>query len=153
MHQRPGSGFTLIELMVCMAIIGILAAIAVPAFEAYRVRARITVCISDLKVIEQQVITFFIDSDQWPDTLADAGLIGWKDPWGYPFQYLKIGGAAKNVTGKARKDHFMVPINTDFDLYSMGPDGKTASPLSSKAGSDDIIRANDGLFIGRAAMY
>ncbi len=153
MHRPSGPGFTLIELMVCVALIGILSAIAVPAFEAYRQRARLAVCISDLKVIQQQVTTFFIDTGQWPDTLADAGLIGWKDPWGYPFQYLKIGGAAKSVIGKARKDHFMVPINTDFDLYSMGPDGKTAAPLSSKAGSDDIIRANDGQFIGRASMY
>ncbi len=54
---------------------------------------------------------------------------------------------------KARKDHFMVPINTDYDLYSMGADGKSLAPLTAKASQDDIIRANDGLFIGRASEF
>jgi general secretion pathway protein G len=52
-----------------------------------------------------------------------------------------------------RKDRFLVPINSDYDLYSMGKDGKSSSPLTSKNGRDDIIRANDGAFIGLASDY
>lgn len=139
--------------MVVVAMIGILAAIAVPSFAAYYERAQVAVCITEIGVISREIKGFFIDQGRYPDSLAEAGLGNPTDPWGRAYQYLKIDGAAKNVVGKARKDHFLVPINSDFDLYSMGPDGKTAGPLSAKSSADDIIRANDGQYVGRAAMY
>ena len=46
-----------------------------------------------------------------------------------------------------------MPLNSDFDLYSMGPDGQTATPLTAKASRDDIVRANNGGFIGVASDY
>ena len=52
-----------------------------------------------------------------------------------------------------RKDRFLVPINTNFDLYSMGPDGKSVPPLTAQASQDDIIWASDGEYIGPAAQY
>ena len=147
------NGFTLIEAMIVVAIIGILAGIAFPAFSAYRERAQVAVCIAGIRVIEKAVISFNLDESAYPDSLADVGLADMLDPWGNPYQYLRIDGAGKKVTGKARKDHFMVHINTDFDLYSMGPDGQSKSPLVAPVSRDDIIRANDGLFVGRASLY
>ena len=47
----------------------------------------------------------------------------------------------------------MVPINTDYDLYSMGKDGQSAPALTAQKSRDDIIRANDGAYIGPAAGY
>jgi general secretion pathway protein G len=47
----------------------------------------------------------------------------------------------------------VVPINTDYDLYSMGKDGKSQPPLTAKDSRDDIIRANDGAYIGPAEGY
>jgi general secretion pathway protein G len=139
--------------MIVVAIIGVLAGIAIPAFKAYRERAQVAVCVAGIRVIEKAVISFAIDESAYPDSLADVGLADMRDPWGNPYQYLRINGVGKSVTGKARKDHFMVPINTDFDLYSMGPDGKSLSPLIAPVSRDDIIRANDGLFVGRASLY
>ena len=55
--------------------------------------------------------------------------------------------------GKLRKDKFLVPLNSDYDLYSMGPDGKSVPPLTAKASRDDILRANDGEFFGPAHLY
>ena len=52
-----------------------------------------------------------------------------------------------------RKDRFLVPINTYFDLYSTGEDGESVSPLTAKASQDDVIWANDGDFIGPASNY
>ena len=52
-----------------------------------------------------------------------------------------------------RKDRNLVPINTDYDLYSKGPDGASSPPLTARAGQDDIVRANDGAYIGVAADY
>ena len=47
----------------------------------------------------------------------------------------------------------MVPINTYFDLYSMGPDGQSVSPLTAKVSRDDIIYAHDGEYIGPAYAF
>ncbi|MBW2244968.1 MAG: prepilin-type cleavage/methylation domain-containing protein, partial [Deltaproteobacteria bacterium] len=54
---------------------------------------------------------------------------------------------------QARKDRFLVPINTSFDLYSMGKDGQTRAPLNPPVSRDDVVRANDGSFIGLAERY
>ena len=62
------------------------------------------------------------------------------------------GGGRPNPPG-ARKDKFLHPINTAFDLYSVGPDGSTNTPLTAKVSHDDVIMANDGGFIGWATNY
>jgi len=152
-RSMGSSGFTLIELMVVVSILGILAAMAVPSFVAYRERAQVALCIANIQTIGKEITAFSIDAGRYPDSLAEIGWDGATDPWGNPFQYLKIDGEGKKVTGKARKDRFLVPINSDFDLYSMGPDGQTAAPLAANFSHDDIIRANDGSFVGRAANY
>ena len=76
-----------------------------------------------------------------------------QDPWGNPYQYLNLSDPKLKGKGQARKDHNLVPINSDFDLYSMGKDGASVSPLTAKASRDDIVRANNGRFIGRAKDY
>ena len=47
----------------------------------------------------------------------------------------------------------MVPVNSDYDLYSMGRDGKSNAPFTAKMSRDDIVRANDGQFVGLASEY
>jgi hypothetical protein len=59
----------------------------------------------------------------------------------------------KSEKGKPRKDHQLHPINCDYDLYSMGKDGKTAAPLTAKISQDDIIRANNGGYVGLVSNY
>ena len=46
------------------------------------------------------------------------------------------------------RDGKLHPISADFDLYSVGKDGKTVAPLPPPQSHDDIIRARDGRFIG-----
>jgi len=55
--------------------------------------------------------------------------------------------------GDVRRDKNLVPINTDFDLYSVGKDGDTATALTARQSRDDIVRANNGGYIGRAEDY
>ena len=55
--------------------------------------------------------------------------------------------------GKPRKDHFLVPVNSDFNLYSMGADGQTQTPFTAARARDDIVRANDGGYVGLASDY
>jgi len=94
-----------------------------------------------------------IDHDSYPETLEDLGLKTPQDPWGNPYQYLKIEGSEKKGVGNMRKDHNMVPVNSDFDLYSKGKDGKSQTPFTSKASRDDIVRANNGRYIGLVSDY
>ena len=144
------SGFTLVELMFVVAIIGILTATAYPSFQSYQDRARGSQAIVHMRSIQTAVDTFQADSGALPASLADVGMAALQDPWGNPYQYTNLSTAPP---GKARKDKFLVPINSDYDLWSMGPDGKSVPPLTAKSSRDDIIRANDGSFYGRAAGY
>jgi general secretion pathway protein G len=52
-----------------------------------------------------------------------------------------------------RKDHKLNPINSDFDLYSMGRNGTSQTQISQKDSLDDIIRANNGGFVGLASDF
>lgn len=63
------------------------------------------------------------------------------------------GGGGRPAIAMARKDRFQVPINSDFDLYSMGPDGQSKPPLNTPVSRDDILRANDGAFYGIAEEF
>ena len=69
---------------------------------------------------------------------------GLPSAWAHALNFLAIG-----VLG----GFFLVPLNSDFDLYSMGPDGESEPPLSRPVSRDDIIVANDGDFIGIAKDY
>ena len=76
-----------------------------------------------------------------------------RDPWDNPYEYLNVQSNAPGTKGKRRKDKNLVPINSDYDLYSCGPDGVSVPPLTAMASRDDIIRANNGAFVGVAADY
>ncbi len=135
--------------MVSVCIIGVLSAIATPFYVGYREKARVAVAVSDMKTIEVAIFNFVANTSALPDTLAQIGLGNFRDPWGNPYAYLRIDGG--NGKGKLRKDHFMVPVNTDFDLYSMGKDGASASPFTAKASQDDIVRAYNGGYYGKVS--
>jgi len=62
-------GFTLIELLVVVAIIGILAAIAIPQFAKYRQSAYNSAAQSDLKNISTALEAYFAENQQYPDSL------------------------------------------------------------------------------------
>ncbi len=65
--SRKGSrGFTLIELLVVVAIIGALAAIAIPVYSNYVDKARVTVAISTLDTVRKNFETFHIDNQEYP---------------------------------------------------------------------------------------
>ena len=143
-------GFTLIEVMIVVAIIGTLASIATPNYLSYRQRAMMTKCIVEIEMIEKELMIYYIDNNVFPPNLNTIGLNNLRDPWNRPYEYLPVEGTPK---GKLRKDHFLVPVNTDFDLYSKGADGKSVSPFTAKASRDDIVRANNGQYIGSVADY
>ena len=68
--HKDSKGFTLIELMIVVAIIGILAAIAIPQFAAYRMRAYNSSAVSDLKNLQTSEAAFFSDWQGYGQTVA-----------------------------------------------------------------------------------
>lgn len=153
-QRRPHGGFTLLELLIVIAIIATLVAIAAPAYDAYLQKAKLNISIVEIKEIEKQLLLFEMHNNRLPDTLAEAG-IDMIDQWRNPYQYTLIRG--KPLTGPdkvtPRKDKSLHPLNSDYDLYSMGPDGLTNTALTAKASHDDIIRAGDGSYYGIAVNY
>ena len=169
------SGFTLIEISVVVAIIGILASLAGVRYLGYVEKARVARAIAELRQIASSLDAEEIDGFL-PESLMAID-INTLDPWKNPYRYLRIegglppgisdasgnnlppvaappgGGGGPPAIALARKDRFLVPINSDFDLYSAGPDGETKAPLQSKVSRDDVIRASDGGYYGIAENY
>jgi len=150
--MRNHYGFTLIELLLTLIIVGTLAAIAVSTYSEYIDRSKVAQAESDIRIIESKIEAFYETNFKYPDSLDELkGQIPPSDPWGNPYQYLNI--TTTKGKGKVRKDHNLVPLNSDYDLYSMGKDGESVSPLTAKASRDDIVRANNGAFVGLASEY
>ena len=145
------AGFTLIEILVVLVIAGILIAIAVPSFERYLERSRLVETTYDLGTMQKTIKGYEFSKGALPDALADVGYGAKLDPWGRPYEYLNLRNMKGN--GKARKDKSLAPLNSDFDLYSIGRDGLTEAALSNKASRDDVVRARDGRFIGPAEEF
>ena len=176
---RGTTGFTLIELMIVVALVGVLASMGGTNYMHYVEKARVARSISELTSIALILDSFESGDGALPEDLAGiADQI--VDPWGNPYQYLKIssglppgiaatgqhslpsvsapggssgGGGGGSIMASVRKDRFLTPINTDYDLYSVGRDGRSQPPLQNKFSRDDVIRASNGSYFGLATNF
>ncbi|NOS79780.1 MAG: prepilin-type N-terminal cleavage/methylation domain-containing protein, partial [Nitrospira sp.] len=83
-------GFTLIEVMIAVAIAGILASLAVPTYTDFLYKARIARTVAELHGLAKELQGFALSSELYPDTLAQIGRSTMLDPWGNPYQYYRI---------------------------------------------------------------
>lgn len=135
-------GFTLIEIMVVVVILGILAALVVPQVMNRPDQAKVTVAKGDIKAISAALDMYKLDNYSYPSTQQGLDALvekpggnpqpkNWnrdgylkrvpKDPWGNEYQYLSPG------------------THGQFDLYSYGADGKQGgSELNADIGSWDL---------------
>lgn len=146
-------GMGLIDLMLAVIIASLLMVVAVPAYDQFIDRARVARAIGDIGSISIAIERFGIKNNgRLPNSLDELLMDVPFDPWGAPYQYLNIVAAGPGK-GAFRKDGKLNPLNSDFDLFSVGADGESMGPLSAAKSRDDIVRANNGAFIGLGEDY
>ena len=146
-------GFTLLELMLVVTVGAILVMVGTPAYQGYAMRGKIARAIADMTRIDAAIERFRINNDFPPTSLSEVINPVPKDPWGRDFHYLALIPKTKGSQGACRKDHKLNPLNTDYDLFSAGADGQYKTQITHKLSQDDIVRANDGAFVGIGADY
>jgi general secretion pathway protein G len=157
------SGFTIVELVIAVAIVVTLTAIAIPYAQLYRHRARVARAVTEIRGLEKEIILFRMDKGRYPGwdpmwtTLQEIGRDNFPDPWGTPYQYrnLKDATPAGQKPKNCRRDRSDNPLNYDFDLYSVGPDRAvpTHSQITKNKGADDIVRAANGRYVGEGTKF
>jgi general secretion pathway protein G len=144
-------GFTLVEMVLVIGIAAMLLWIIVPMVQAYIEKGRVSQAIVEIGTMSTAIRQQIRTKGALPDSLDDAGFAGKADPWGHPYEYVNLMDSKGN--GQARKDKKTNPLNSDFDLYSVGADGKTKPQVTHANSRDDVIRARDGAFIGLASDF
>jgi general secretion pathway protein G len=143
-------GLTLIELLIIMAVLGTLVTIGLLLYGDVTEQAKVARAVADIATIGGDIDTFEVMNDRLPNDLVETGRGSLRDPWGNAYVYFSF---AVTPQGQWRKDHNLVPLNSSFDLYSKGKDGQSQPPLTAAASRDDIVRANDGNYVGLASRY
>jgi general secretion pathway protein G len=144
-------GFSILEILIVIAILGILVSIAMPAYENYQDNKNNATAKADILEIQGIIEKFYVTHNRFPNDLSEIGRQNGRDPWGNPYYYTNVA-TAKNQ-GMARKDKNLTPVNSDFDLYSAGKDKLTRRPFTAAVSQDDIVRCNNGSYIGLVAGY
>jgi general secretion pathway protein G len=141
-HARAMRGFTLIEVMVVVAILGILAALIVPKLVGRSDEARVVAAKQDIGTLMQALKLYRLDNQRYPTgpqglnalvqkPTSDPIPPNWKDggyldklpndPWGHPYQYLNPG------------------VHGEIDVFSYGADGQPGGTgIDADIGSWDL---------------
>jgi len=134
-RRAPHRGFTLIEIMVVVIIIGLLAAVIVPSVISKVDEARVTKAKADIQSLETALTMFRLDNSKYPTTdqglealvvqPTDPSIRHWRqggylqrvslDPWGNKYLYVYPGTHGK-----------------EYDLYTLGADGQPGGDGTDK---------------------
>jgi general secretion pathway protein G len=111
--------------------------------------ARIEQAKQEMTRIERAIEAYRARHHELPGSLTDLGPQTPVDPWGRPYEYVSFD--LRGTVGQRTFDG--LPINSEYDLYSRGADGRTDGNLRIETARDDIVRARDGAYIGLAAGF
>jgi type IV pilus assembly protein PilA len=116
--KAPQNGFTLIELMIVVAIIGILAAIAIPAYQDYTVRAQVTEGMNLAGAVETGVADYFANTGSFPTALSSVGISS--SPTGKYVSNVTLTGGAIVVTYGLQANSNVLNQNLTLTPYTDG---------------------------------
>jgi type IV pilus assembly protein PilA len=116
--KAPQNGFTLIELMIVVAIIGILAAIAIPAYQDYTVRAQVTEGMNLAGAVETGVADYFANTGSFPTALSSVGISN--SPTGKYVSAVTITAGAIVVTYGLQANSNVLNQNLTLTPYTDG---------------------------------
>jgi general secretion pathway protein G len=142
-------GFTLVELLIVVAIVGLLAVMVSLGFQDFIEKAKIARATEEIRSLEKEIIAYSTDKASYPPLLDDIGRQSLKDPWGNLYVYDQLCPPADGCSREAGGS----PLNTDFDLYSKGANGATDPSIFHDDSLDDIIRGKNGSFANIALKW
>jgi type IV pilus assembly protein PilA len=120
--QKELQGFTLIELMIVVAIIGVLAAIAIPAYQDYTIRAQVSEGLSLAGGAKTAVSEYFMDRGMWPADNSSAGLADQHDIRGKYTEHVEV-------------ENNVIEIKFGFDSHAKIFDEKILLTVTDNNGS------------------
>ena len=140
MRIKMQRGFTLIELMIVVAIIGILAAIAIPAYQDYTIRAKMSEAIVALAPPKVAIAEYFLSEGTYPSTD--------RNEWG--FNTIIESKFVNSVVWDATNDELVVSVMTTNIGYDGGVDGYqfALTPSAQQGGAAVDDHAQDQLRAG-----
>jgi general secretion pathway protein G len=142
---------SLLELLIVVVIILTVAALAIPSLLASVNQARVAKAAGDMRTIQEEISLYQNSYQILPDDLSQVGYGNYQDPWGNLYQYFNLATLKGN--GMARTDRFLLPLNEDYELYSMGKDGSSSPPITAANSLDDVVRAGNGSYVGLGSLY
>ncbi|ENX0531720.1 pilin, partial [Neisseria gonorrhoeae] len=135
-------GFTLIELMIVIAIVGILAAVALPAYQDYTARAQVSEAILLAEGQKSAVTEYYLNNGEWPENNTSAGVASSDKIKGKYVQKVEVAKGV--VTAQMASSNVNKEIQgKKLSLWAKREDGSVkwfcGQPVTRNAGNDDTV--------------
>jgi len=147
--MRFQHGFTLVEGLFATALLAIGVDAVVAQISTQLEQARVERARQEITRIARVIEAYRALHHDLPGSLTDLGQDVPLDPWGHAYEYVNFD--ARGTVGQRTFDS--LPVNSEYDLYSRGADGRTDANLRSERARDDIVRARDGTYVGTASNF
>ncbi len=148
MPKKKSAGFTLIELLVSVAIVGILVAIAIPAYSSFKEKARIAQAKSELKGLQSAIAALANDTENWPGP-SPVGAVANAEVWDLNSANagLVVGGTFTNWNGpyvpSVKKDPWGSDYFFDPDYKINGVDYPVVGSFGPNMGGQNAYDSDD----------
>ncbi|HFB6359751.1 TPA: pilin, partial [Neisseria gonorrhoeae] len=139
-------GFTLIELMIVIAIVGILAAVALPAYQDYTARAQVSEAILLAEGQKSAVTEYYLNHGEWPKDNTSAGVASASTIKGKYVQKVEVNNGV--VTAQMKPSGVNNEIKGKrLSLWGRRENGSVkwfcGRPVTRTAGTDDVAKAGN----------
>lgn len=146
-------GFTLVEFSIAILVAALIIGTATPAYMYLVNKARTNKTIDEISSMQRDIDRFERKGNRFPDSLLEIYTEQPMDPWGNFYQYLNIKNASNPNAINPRTDKNFKKLNIDYDLFSTGADSLTLSPIAASESLDDLVRGDNGDYVGLARDF